>query len=405
MKRLTALSITLLVLGAICSAYLLVRYFGVLYESGLSTIDVCKVVLGSDCDATLIDPASIEYGIPLAGWGLVFYAVLAVLLGLGLAQGESFRSEATVGAFLLTAVAVVLGMVLCIMMISGSAPLCLICVAIHIINFGLLIVLKGMTGKSVAQVMVDLKSGVIYLCGGKTEEPIQSGWKLNGFITAGLVGIVVYQLVYILNDERKLEAKQILANHESNELIEIPIDDKDPRRGPNNASVEMVVFSSFQCPGCRVFVPMMNQLRREFDSQLSVVFKHFPLDKACNPVTQIDIHPLSCTAARASEAARNQGKFWEYHDTLYSESLNEEEMLVRAASSNGLDLQKFKGDRSSDTAIARVAADIELGNRLGLKATPAVFLNGRRVQSLNLDVLKILIRHEIEKAHAGSEAK
>ena len=78
--------------------------------------------------------------------------------------------------------------------------------------------------------------------------------------------------------------------------------------GPKDAKITLVEFSDFQCPFCARAYPTINQLMKDYDGKVQLVFKHFPL---------ISIHPRAQKAAEAAECAKDQGKFWEFHDALF----------------------------------------------------------------------------------------
>ena len=113
----------------------------------------------------------------------------------------------------------------------------------------------------------------------------------------------------------------------------------------------------------------------EYDSRLRVVFRNFPLPA----------HEHAREAALAAEAAGFQGKFWEMHDTLYREQLawskapNARELFESYAGTLGLDMDQFKKDMDSDKARERVDSDHALGDFLGVKVTPTLFINNRPV--------------------------
>jgi len=81
-----------------------------------------------------------------------------------------------------------------------------------------------------------------------------------------------------------------------------------PVRGDKDAKVIIVEFSDFQCPFCARAHPTMQQVLKEYAGKVKLVYKHFPL---------ISIHPMAEKAAEASECAKDQGKFWEFHDKLF----------------------------------------------------------------------------------------
>ena len=118
------------------------------------------------------------------------------------------------------------------------------------------------------------------------------------------------------------------------------------------------------------------ELLREYDSRLRVVFRNFPLPA----------HEHAREAALAAEAAGFQGKFWEMHDTLYREQLawskapNARELFESYAGTLGLNMDQFKKDMDSDKARERVDSDHALGDSLGIKVTPTMFINKRPME-------------------------
>ena len=147
-------------------------------------------------------------------------------------------------------------------------------------------------------------------------------------------------------------------------------------RGNPEAAVTLEEFADFQCPPCSQFAPFAEELLREYGSRLRVVFRNFPLPA----------HEHAREAALAAEAAGFQGKFWEMHDTLYREQTawskapNARELFESYAGTQGLNMDQFKKDMGSDKARERVDSDHALGDFLGVKVTPTLFINNRPVE-------------------------
>jgi len=91
--------------------------------------------------------------------------------------------------------------------------------------------------------------------------------------------------------------------------VKIDINSTDPVEGPTNAKVTIVEFSDFQCPACISAFPVVNQVLQAYPNQIRFVYKEFPLTS---------IHPYAQKAAEAALCANAQGKFWEFHDKLFS---------------------------------------------------------------------------------------
>ena len=172
-------------------------------------------------------------------------------------------------------------------------------------------------------------------------------------------------------------------------------------RGNPAAAVTLEEFGDFQCPPCGQFAGFAEELLREYDSRLRVVFRNFPLPA----------HEHAREAAVAAEAAGFQGKFWEMHDTLYREQTawskapNARELFESYAGTLGLNMDQFKKDMDSDKARERVDSDHALGDFLGVKVTPTLFINNRPVepQEKNPEGLRAAINAALEeKSKSGA---
>ncbi len=148
------------------------------------------------------------------------------------------------------------------------------------------------------------------------------------------------------------------------------------RRGPAHAFVALEEFGDFECLPCFVLWPAMQNIEKDYAQSLSVTFRQHPLAQ----------HRHALEAARASEAAGLQGRFWEMHDLLYlrrSQWVRADD--VRAffnicASELGLDLERFTKDMDGEEVAKRLAADDDRGASLGIDRTPVVFINGKKVE-------------------------
>ena len=109
-----------------------------------------------------------------------------------------------------------------------------------------------------------------------------------------------------------------------------------------------------------------------------VVFKHFPLERP---------HPHARPAARASECAGRQGKFWEYHDGLFEtqagwgghdQQADPKPAFTALATKLKLDPAAFQACLADPAADQQVAADMTEGDRRWVQSTPTFFVNGRR---------------------------
>lgn len=148
-------------------------------------------------------------------------------------------------------------------------------------------------------------------------------------------------------------------------------------RGNETAVVKLVEYGDFQCPACGQFEPVVQEVMNQYGDQISFEFKHFPL---------ISVHPFAVPAARASEAAAQQGKFWEMHDILYAEQntwskgANPLSYFITYAEKIGLNVDQFKTQYKASAIEDSVTADFKAARDLGLSGTPTFFLNGTQME-------------------------
>ena len=163
---------------------------------------------------------------------------------------------------------------------------------------------------------------------------------------------------------------------------------ESPIRGNPQAPVTLVVFGDYQSGYTARAQAVVQQLLEEFPNQLRYVYKHFPLT---------DRNAQANEAALSAIAAQRQGKFWEMHDALFSNSRRlEPNLYMVLAGQIGLDLQRFQSDRNSLWTLERLADDEKLGAKLGVADVPAFFLNGRRMSTWRHDYLKEQVRRVLE---------
>jgi protein-disulfide isomerase len=99
------------------------------------------------------------------------------------------------------------------------------------------------------------------------------------------------------------------------------------------------------------------------------------------------------SAAKASWAADQQGKFWEFHDALFeNQDKLSGSLYVTTAKALNLDLKRFNQDRHSSAASAAIQKDIKLTQEIGVDGTPMLAMNGEPISpSVQLAELKALL--------------
>ncbi len=152
-----------------------------------------------------------------------------------------------------------------------------------------------------------------------------------------------------------------------------------PSLGNVAAQVTIIEFTDYQCPSCATTHPTLERLVREYGDKVRLVVRDFPLSQ----------HADAFKAAQAAEAAREQGKYWEYVAILIrNQTALGTAKLKEYATELGLDRKKFDVALDTGAFAERVQRDLEEGMRLGIDGTPTVFVNGRRSSDSSYEALK-----------------
>ena len=163
-----------------------------------------------------------------------------------------------------------------------------------------------------------------------------------------------------------------------------------------SSPVVLEEYGDYQCPPCGLLYPMLKDIEHEYGNQLQIVFHHFPLTK---------IHKNAMNAARAAEAARNQGKFWEMHDRLYRNQNAWKDLddprpvFVQYAHELGVNVERFTRDMNGPEVEQRINSDMQKGTSIGITGTPTVLIDGNMLlyEKTNPDGLRQGINYMLQR--------
>ncbi|MEV4576738.1 Na+/H+ antiporter NhaA [Nonomuraea jabiensis] len=187
---------------------------------------------------------------------------------------------------------------------------------------------------------------------------------LAGSLLSALLGWVIFRLAW---DRGGVCAPpEAEPPEELPDRLTVPVGPADHVRGPEDATITIVEYGDFECPYCGRLHPVLEEIRRK-NPDVRMVFRHYPIRT---------LHPRAASAAIVSEAAADQGRFWEMHDILY----DNQRFLTDA------DLEHYAAELGIDPwsdvpgHAARIALHEESGRDSGVRGTPTLFLNGVRYQ-------------------------
>ncbi len=225
----------------------------------------------------------------------------------------------------------------------------------------------------------------------------------QGSIKGGLDS-VRSQIVSYLQDQEQQKLESALAEKlrkqanvrvllaEPETLVQSISVDDDPVRGDANAPVTIVEFTDFQCPSCAAMQPILDEVLKSYGSKVRFVVRDFPLSA----------HANARNAAEAANAAKAQGKFFEYTALLFKhQNALDCASLKKYASDLGLNRALFDTSLDSGQYAAEVRHDMNDGEKYGVESTPTIFINGVALSVLSDEGL----RAAIDKALAAATPK
>lgn len=164
-----------------------------------------------------------------------------------------------------------------------------------------------------------------------------------------------------------------------------------PVVGVPDAPVTVFNFSDFECPFSKRTFDTMERLLKKYDGRIAYVYKHYPLAT----------HKEARRAAKAAIAAAKQDKFIEMYRKLFENGQSiSADNLTLWAQELGLDTERFAKDYADPDSDRLLHEDVTQGNIFGVRGTPTLFINGRRLSGANSQQLEQIVEEELEKGEA-----
>jgi protein-disulfide isomerase/uncharacterized membrane protein len=416
-KNRTLLSILLLLVGAALSALLLFQHHG----EGAAVAAVNQVCgEASGCEVVAHSEYAEVGGVPLAAIGLFLYLGLIALLGLAALAGAE-APAGRIGLFLMLA-ALLVDLWLLYLQAFELKAFCRVCVATYLVNAGVAWALwphrraagfSGPAGRltaagsgiAVAALLLAVAAGEAALdAREKGRASTLLGTPASGAETLEQAQAEIKRLRETLDDPQKYEdylQEKSVREFEAASVEKLQLE-RVPSKGPADAKIRVVEYSDFLCPFCRSLALALKDYLPRSGGRVSVYFKNYPLEQACNPSLQRTLHEGACWLALGGLCANSQGRFWEYHDRVFSAPPRspKREDVIALGQGVGLNPAAFGACLDSPATRDQLQAEIAEANRVGVKGTPTLYINGKRLPRIN-DFLGIV---EMEAARLGLPA-
>ena len=164
--------------------------------------------------------------------------------------------------------------------------------------------------------------------------------------------------------------------------------------GAEKAELTLVEFGDYQCPSCGAFHPFVQEVLHRYP-QVRLEFHHYPL---------ISVHPNALAAAKAAEAAGEQGHYWEMHDALFeyqpqwSGAPDPKVFFSAMANRIGINGAILLQTMESPAIQQRILEDVQRGDDAKVDATPTFYINGKKVPvSLSMEDFTRVIESHLHK--------
>jgi protein-disulfide isomerase len=208
-----------------------------------------------------------------------------------------------------------------------------------------------------------------------SKKPKEESETVENIVALSIFLIIILVIIALFTNGFGLFAPKSVNNNNNNpvntnERVKLAIGDS-PIRGNILAPVNIIVFSDFQCPYCKDAESKMNTILARYGDNISYVFKNYPLTQ---------IHQYAYDAALAAQCAKEQGKYWEYHDYLFLHNDQlEKQYLEEYANVFGLKTDQFNTCLESKKYSFVLDQDVRDARAAGVSSTPTFFINGIRV--------------------------
>lgn len=383
---------TLAIIGLGLSIELALIYYRANFDK-TALYSFCSINDYIDCDGVAKTIYSQFAGIPLAWWGIFFYLFVLFMSFVNkinwkwiFTPFKVFKSPLKYIS-VLGLISFVISMTLAGISLFKIEKICILCVATYFLDF------------AISLIATDFKNGGFI-------ESIKTSWmdfvegvkQYKVLFTVVLIlgiGFLTYtNITYVFTPHLKYSrAIKQFSNKKHN-----PYSIVGNQLGDKDGKVQVILISDYVCPMCRVMNMMLHKAVQEY-SGIEVSHYNFPLDKACNPDVNVQIHNGACLLSRVAIAAGHQGHYWDMASKLYDTKAYDTKNILKLAKSLNLDEKSFWYDVVSEKTGKELNEDIKYCQKQEIDATPVIIVNGEKYVGLKTydKLVEILTNKGAEK--------
>jgi protein-disulfide isomerase/uncharacterized membrane protein len=398
--------------------YLLMRehHFGPVLKETKETVGIFGAFTSSVCgdDNSYFNCAAVNKstysslaGMPLTSWGMLYFMLsLCMITAMVFLKSEHHKSHAVLYYWYVAAGSVY---ALVLLLISVTAvrkicPLCMITYGAHWISLAMMSIYLIRDGISPLKIKDALRG---------LKETAREGdsYKylivmLISVIFSTAVGFGTEPVVVMMRDEYIRENKERVMQQSLEKFMKEKFTDIDVKgkhvMGDPLASVTIVEFSDFLCPHCGTAAETLREVLVDNPKNVRVIFMNYPLDTACNPKMNLQLHIGACIAARGALCAARQGKFEQYYNFAFQINMQfaTDDKISKIARYVGIDMTRFQSCMASAETKRELDKDMNTASSLGVNGTPKLFINGKLFSgAISRELINRVIKKELERGN------
>ena len=393
-RRAALFALICALVGLAASTAAAVTHYHLLYDPTYRSF--CDVSERISCTQVYSSRFSMAFGIPVAIFGAIWFAVATLLSIGGLTARESVRESVPGYLFVVSTLALSVILYLGYISLFVIKGVCLLCLTTYAAVIGLFLV----SGAATSIPMNTLPKRATRDLRVLAASPLAIALVVLFFAGAATT------VAFFPREGTSASGEPIAPTPSQDQRSEFERWYSSQPRVPlilsaEGAKVLIVKFNDFQCPACGQsylsYKPVLAKYEADRPGAVKVILKDYPLNRDCNDGLPQTIHPAACDAAVAVRLAAARNKTEAMEEWLYTHQPSMTSPSVRQAAKDVAQISDF--DSKYAATLSMVKSDVVLGRQLGVKSTPTFFINGVKIEgALPPQYFEEAIKFELKRA-------